>query len=336
MLVLGIESSCDETAAAVVTDGWVAHSNQVASQAELHARFGGVVPEIASRRHAEVITAVIEEALTAAGTSLDVVDGIAVTSRPGLIGSLLVGVSAAKSIAFARDLPLVGVHHLEGHIFSAFLAEREVLTPSVALVASGGHTELYYVRAPHEYEILGRRRDDAAGEAFDKGARAMGLSGAGGPAIDRAARVGDPTRVPFPRARTDNPLDFSFSGLKTSLLRYMERPDAAPLEDVAASFQEAIVDVLVDHCVRALEATRSDTLLVVGGVAANSRLKARLQEAAQARGFRVAIPPLSLCTDNAAMIAAAGHWLLTHGHRDSLDLETTARAPLTSRTFALS
>src|SRR5438094_4660739 len=223
MLVLGIESSCDETASAVVGEGDVVLSNIVASQLDLHERYGGVVPEIASRQHVERVLPVIEEALERASVRMDQVEGLAVTNRPGLIGSLLVGVSAAKSIAYARRLPLLGVHHLEGHLFASFLAAPEAQPPCVALIVSGGHTELFYVRDLGDYAVMGRRRDDAAGEAFDKGARAMRLSGAGGPAIDRLAREGDPRRIAFPRARIDDALDFSFSGVKTALIRYLEQ-----------------------------------------------------------------------------------------------------------------
>jgi len=335
MRVLGIESSCDETSAAVLEGGWTLRSNVVASQTELHAPFGGVVPEIASRRHVELITLVIQEALDRAGTALDGIAGIAVTNRPGLIGSLLVGVTAAKSIALARDLPLVGVHHIEGHVFSGFVADGGPRLPAVALVASGGHTELYYVRDLHQYEILGRRRDDAAGEAFDKGARVLGLGNGGGAALDQAALGGDAGSVPFPRARTANPLDFSFSGLKSSLVRYVRESDGSrPLADVAASYQAAIVDVLAEHAFSAVEMTKAPHLLVGGGVAANSALQARLREEGRRRGVRVSFPTPELCTDNAGMIAAVGHSLLERGVRDGLDLETFARGPLTTQVWS--
>lgn len=331
MRVLGIESSCDETSAAVLEGPWDVRSNVVASQADLHAPFGGVVPEIASRRHVELVTAVTQEALDQAGVSLGDIEGIAVTNRPGLIGSLLVGVSAAKSIALVRGLPLVGVHHIEGHVFSPFVAAQRAELPAVALVASGGHTELYYVRDLHEYEILGRRRDDAAGEAFDKGARVLGLGNGGGAALDRAAVGGDPKAVRFPRARTDHPLDFSFSGVKTALLRYVEEHPGFELADTAASFQAAIVDVLVEHALRAAELTGARHIGVGGGVAANSALRERLTAGAASLGLTVTFPPISLCTDNAGMIAAVGHSLLSRGVRDDLELETFARGPLTQK-----
>jgi N6-L-threonylcarbamoyladenine synthase len=335
MRVLGIESSCDETAASVVDDGLTLRANVIASQTDLHARFGGVVPEIASRLHVERMNPVIQQALDDAGLSLGEIDAVAVTNRPGLIGSLLVGVCAAKAIAFARDLPLAGVHHIEGHIFANFLADGRVRAPAVALIASGGHTELYYVRAPHDYQVLGRRRDDAAGEAFDKGARALGLGNAGGAALNALAAGGDPERVRFPRAFLEDSLDFSFSGLKTSLIRFLEKNDGAvPREDVAASYQQAIVDVLVAKALRAAEITGVDTLLVGGGVAANTRLQEQLRREAAARSLTVSFPPRELCTDNAAMIAAAGHSRIAAGLTDGLDLETFARSPLTTRVYA--
>src|SRR3569833_2012303 len=263
MRVLGIESSCDETAAAVLEDGWTLRSNVIASQHELHAPFGGVVPEIASRRHVELVTAVIDEALRDAAVTLDNIEAVAVTNRPGLIGSLLTGVMAAKSVALAKGLPLVGVHHIEGHVFSSFLAAGGPQVPAVALIASGGHTELYYVRELHDYELMGRRRDDAAGEAFDKGARVLGLGNGGGAALNRAAEGGNPKAVRFPRARTEPVLDFSFSGLKTALIRFaQERGTEVPLADVAASYQAAIVDVLIDHALLAAKTAGVKTILV--------------------------------------------------------------------------
>jgi N6-L-threonylcarbamoyladenine synthase len=332
MVVLGIESSCDETAAAVIEAGWELRSNVIASQVDLHAPFGGVVPEIASRRHVELITSVIQEALDRAEVSLDAIEGVAVTNRPGLIGSLMVGVTAAKTLAFARSLPLVGVHHLEGHIFSSFVTAGGPHFPAVALIASGGHTELFEVRGLHDYVHMGRRRDDAAGEAFDKGARALGLGNGGGAALDRLARSGDPAAVSFPRPRTALPLDFSFSGLKTSLVRLVqERGSEYSQADLAASYQAAIVDALVDRSMEALRITRSPYLIVGGGVAANSLLQERLRVEAGRAGVTVLFPDRILCTDNAGMIAAVGHSLLDRGVRHGLDLETLARSPLTSR-----
>lgn len=332
-LVLGIESSCDETSAAVFADGWDLRSNVIASQTELHAPFGGVVPEIASRRHVELITRIIRQALEEAGIGLRDLDGIAVTHRPGLIGSLLVGVTAAKSLSLALEIPLVGVHHIEGHVFSSWISDRKATVPSVALIASGGHTELYYVRDLHDYEVLGRRRDDAAGEAFDKGARVLGLGNGGGAALDRFARDGDPAAVFFPRARTDPPLDFSFSGVKTALIRTVrEKPDLNPA-DIAAGYQAAIVDVLVSHSLDAARLTGARHIQVGGGVAANSRLKEDLSEQAERRGLTVSFPPLALCTDNAAMIAAVGHSLLSRGVENGPDLETFPRGALTDKLY---
>lgn len=333
MLVLALESSCDETSAAVLHGPWDVRSNVIASQAELHAPYGGVVPEIASRRHVELVTAVIQEALDQAGVQLSQIEGLAVTNRPGLIGSLLVGVSAAKSLALVRDLPLVGVHHIEGHVFSPFVAAQRADVPAVALVASGGHTELYYVRDLHDYSILGRRRDDAAGEAFDKGARVLGLGSGGGAALDRAATSGNPKAFRFPRARTANPLDFSFSGVKTALLRYTEDHPGYDVADIAASYQAAIVDVLVEHSVRAAKLTGARTIGIGGGVAANSLLRTRMHAECWRNGLTALFPPSQLCTDNAGMIAAVGHSLLTRGHRDGLDLETFARSPLTTTLY---
>ena len=333
MRILAIESSCDETAAAVLDGAWTLRSNVIATQTDLHAPFGGVVPEIASRRHVEIITSVIHQSLKEAGCRLEDLEGIAVTNRPGLIGSLLVGVQAAKGLALACSLPLVGVHHIEGHLFSNFVAAGGARVPAVALVASGGHTELFYVRQLHDYLVLGRRRDDAAGEAFDKGARLLGLGNGGGAALERLARGGDPAAVPFPRARTDPPLDFSFSGVKTALVRLLREPSPPSFPDVAASYQAAIVDVLVERCRLSLERTRARTLLVAGGVAANSALRSRMQTMAAERGREVLFPPLPLCTDNAGMISAVGHSLLDRGIRHDLDLEVLAREPLTVKAY---
>ncbi len=334
MRVLGIETSCDETAAAILTEGWRLESNVIASQAELHEPYGGVVPEIASRRHVEIITLVVEEALRQAGATLTDIEGIAVTNRPGLIGSLLVGVTAAKGIALSLGLPLVGVHHLEGHIFGAMLAAGGPRFPAVALIASGGHTELFYVRKLHDYLRMGRRLDDAAGEAFDKGARALGLGHGGGAALERLARQGRPDAVHFPRARTQGALDFSFSGLKTALLRQIANPaEGCTTADLAAAYQASLIDTLVSRSVEAVRVARVRHLLLGGGVAANGALQAALRDAAERHGFELHMPSRELCTDNAAMIAAAGHSLLDSGVRDELDLETLPRAPLTTLVF---
>jgi N6-L-threonylcarbamoyladenine synthase len=331
MVVLGIESSCDETAAAVVGDGSVLLSNVIASQVKVHERYGGVVPEIASRKHIEAILPVILQALEEAGTTLAGVDGIAVTRGPGLIGSLLVGLSAAKALAFARRLPLVGVNHLEGHVAGAFLTENPPEFPFVALVVSGGHTTIYRVEGFQRFTILGQTRDDAAGEAFDKAAKLLGIGYPGGVVIDRLAKQGNREAFPFPRAMRDS-LDFSFSGLKTSLLtRLKKRGDpfaADELPDLLASYQEAICDVLVEKTLRAAAMVRAARVVVCGGVAANSRLRERFRTDAASSGIEVFIPPPVLCTDNAAMIAVVGTHLLRSGRRDGLDLNAVSRWPL--------
>lgn len=331
MLLLAIESSCDETSAAVVRDGVTALSNVVSSQVRVHSRYGGVVPEIASRKHIEAIVPVITQALEDSGVPLGGIEAVAVTRGPGLVGSLLVGLNTAKAIAFASGLPLVGVNHLEGHIGAVFLTERKPAFPFVALVVSGGHTSIYRVRDFGAVECLGQTRDDAAGEAFDKAAKMLNLGYPGGAVIDRLAREGDPRRIAFPRSMRDS-LDFSFSGLKTSLLHYLkklERPvDEQDLPHVVAAFQEAVVDVLVEKTLRAAAEVRIERVVVSGGVAANGRLRQRFSEEADRRGVDLFIPPLRLCTDNAAMIGAVGHALLLKGKRDSLELNALSRWPL--------
>ncbi len=332
MLVLAIETSCDETAAAVVRDGRVMLSNVIASQIDVHSRFGGVVPEIASRKHIEAIGAVILQALDDAGTTLDEIDGIAVTRGPGLVGSLLVGLSAAKAVAFGRKLPFVGVNHLEGHVAAVFLSERRPSFPFAALVVSGGHTTIYRVDDFTRFAILGQTRDDAAGEAFDKAAKLLDIGYPGGVVIDRLAREGDRSAVPFPRAMRDS-LEFSFSGLKTALLNYVKQkgmPAAEAMPGVVASFQEAVVDVLVEKTLRAAEENGLKQVVVCGGVAANSRLRMRFQEDALKHGIEVLVPPPVLCTDNAAMIAVVGDYRLSMGMRDSFDLNAVSRWPLSS------
>ena len=303
-MILGLETSCDETAAAVVTDRGEILANVVSSQAELHAKYGGVVPEVASRRHLELVTPVLREALDEAGAGLDRVERIAVTQGPGLIGALLVGLSAAKALAWARRLPLAPVNHLHGHVASLFLEPEPVEPPFLCLLASGGHTLLLDVRDHGGFAVLGKTLDDAAGEAFDKGARLLGLGYPGGAAIDGLAREGDPEAYAFPIARVPG-LDFSFSGLKTALLYKIRELDTDELErrraDLAASYQRAIVAALVERTEAAAQQTATDRVAVVGGVAANSELRAALPDAALA--------PLELCTDNAAMIASAGRYV---------------------------
>jgi N6-L-threonylcarbamoyladenine synthase len=333
-LVLGIESSCDETAAAVLEDGRRVVSSVVASQIEVHAPYGGIVPELASRRHLEAITPVIDRALREAGVRLHDLYGLAVTAGPGLVGSLLVGVSAAKAIAYTRRLPLAAVNHLEGHIAAAALESPDAVPPFAALVVSGGHTHLYHVPAPCTYRLLGRTRDDAAGEAFDKVAKLLGLGFPGGPAIERAARQGDPAAVSFPRASFDDgSLDFSFSGLKTAVVHHRKRLPAGPipaaqLADICASFQQAAVDMLTERLMRAAREADVERVVVAGGVACNGALRAALQAEAEAEGLRLIIPTPALCTDNAAMIAAAGSIRLARGERAGLDLNASPNLPL--------
>ncbi|MCX5820875.1 MAG: tRNA (adenosine(37)-N6)-threonylcarbamoyltransferase complex transferase subunit TsaD [Deltaproteobacteria bacterium] len=331
MVVLGIESSCDETAAAVVRDGCVLLSNVIASQVKVHERYGGVVPEIASRKHIEAIVPVILQALEDARMTLAEIDGIAVTKGPGLIGSLLVGLSAAKALAFARRLPLVGVNHLEGHVAAAFLTEKPPEFPFVALVVSGGHTTIYRVEGFQRFTLIGQTRDDAAGEAFDKAAKLLEIGYPGGVVIDRLAKRGNREAFPFPRGMRDS-LDFSFSGLKTSLLTRLKKRGepftAAELPDLMASYQEAICDVLVEKTLRAAAMVSATRVVVCGGVAANSRLRERFRTDAASSGIEVFIPPAILCTDNAAMIAVVGTHLLRSGRRDGLDLNAVSRWPL--------
>ncbi|HTZ40183.1 MAG TPA: tRNA (adenosine(37)-N6)-threonylcarbamoyltransferase complex transferase subunit TsaD, partial [Syntrophales bacterium] len=293
--------------------------------------YGGVVPEIASRKHVEVIVPVVLEALERAGVTLGAIDGISVTRGPGLVGSLLVGLSMAKSLALALGIPYVGVNHLEGHVASAFLAEQGPAFPFVALVVSGGHTNIYVVEDFGRMRLVGQTRDDAAGEAFDKAAKLLDIGYPGGVVIDRLAKTGDPAAVSFPRSMKES-LEFSFSGVKTALLTYMKKLERPPSEsdipDIVASYQEAIVDVLVDKTLRAAELHSIGRVAVVGGVAANSRLRTRFFEDAAKKGIRVTIPPPVFCTDNAAMIAVVGHHLLTGGRKDPLDLNALSRWPI--------
>jgi N6-L-threonylcarbamoyladenine synthase len=325
VITLGIETSCDETAVAVVEDGFHVRANLIARQEHLHGRFGGVVPEVAARAHVESLNPLLERALGAAGVGFGDLDGVAVTAGPGLVGALLVGMAAAKAVSLATATPLIGVNHLEGHIWANFLEHGEPDPPYVALVVSGGHTMLVHMPDVHRHEVLGQTLDDAAGEAFDKVARLLGLGFPGGPVLDAVAAKGDPTAIRFPRAMEDSgDLDFSMSGLKTAVLRYLRIEQAAnrdvSVPDVAASFQEAIVDVQVSKTIAAAKERGATTVLLGGGVVANTRLRQRMTEAGNAEGLRVLYPSLELCTDNAAMIATVGAARLVRGERSSLDI----------------
>jgi N6-L-threonylcarbamoyladenine synthase len=330
MLVLGIESSCDETAASVVSNGKMC-SNVIASQIAAHSPYGGVVPEIASRKHIEAINIVLKKSLDDANITLSEIEGIAVTCGPGLIGCLLIGLSTAKALAYALNIPFVGVNHLEGHIAAAFLSQRVPAVPFIALVVSGGHTSIYVVKNYHQFQLIGQTRDDAAGEAFDKAAKLLNLGYPGGVVIDKIARGGNPQAVAFPRAMKDSP-DFSFSGLKTSLLTMLKKRGrnftAEELPDITASYQEAIVDTLVEKTIKAAENNGINRIVVCGGVAANSRLREKFAAETALRKIDLFIPPVILCTDNAAMIAAIGEIMLKNGRRDSLDLNAVSRWPL--------
>lgn len=334
--VLGIESSCDETAAAIIENGRALLSNVVASQIDLHAKYGGVFPEVASRQHIRTIYAVVEQALQQAHLRLGDLDAIAVTRGPGLAGSLVVGMNTAKGLSLASSLPLVGVNHLEGHIYSAWVypAEAETAPPApqfplMALLVSGGHTELNLVTGHLEYRRLGSTLDDAAGEAFDKVARLLGLPYPGGPSIQKAAETGNPQAFHFPRARMEGTWNFSFSGLKTAVLRAVREIEDSkrhlPVADMAASFQAAVVDVLVSKTIAAARQHKAREILVAGGVSANKPLREAFLAQTE---FPVHIPKLSLCTDNAAMIAAAGYYRFALGHRDPLDLDVLPTWPL--------
>jgi len=317
MQILGIETSCDETAAAVVADGAKIRANQIASQVELHARYGGIVPEVASRQHLLAIIPVMEKAMAEAKASLSDLDGIAVTMGPGLAGSLLVGVNMAKAVAAAHDLPISGVNHLEGHIYANWLTDQTIDFPVVCLIVSGGHSDLVLMKGHGDYVVLGRTRDDAAGEAFDKAARILGLGYPGGPAIEQAARKGAAS-IQLPRAWLKGTNDFSFSGLKTALLRRAEAGQISSVADAAASFQEAVIDVLVTKTVATARELGVKQILLAGGVASNKLLRQRLVDNSP---IPVLIPPPILCTDNAAMIAACGYYRLKAGRADSLDFD---------------
>ena len=326
--VLGIETSCDETAAAVVVDGRTVLSSVVSSQVDLHARYGGVVPEIASRAHVELLTPVVAQALVEAGIGDDHVDVVGATVGPGLVGSLLVGVSAAKALALVWDVPFVAVNHLEAHLYGAFLEEPDLELPLVALLVSGGHTLLVLVEGHGRYRLLGGTMDDAAGEAFDKVARYLGLGYPGGPAIDHLAMQGDPSAIAFPRAVLDAGYDFSFSGLKTAVVRYVKANPDVSSADVAASFQEAVVDVLVTKARRAATEHGARGLVLGGGVAANSQLRERVLDACMADGLHPFLPSRSMCTDNAAMVAAAAWYRLGQDGPSPLDCGAVASLQL--------
>ena len=323
MLVLGIETSCDETAAAVVRDGRFALSNVIASQIDIHKEYGGVVPEIASRKHIENIARVVDMALKDAGTDKHNIDAIAVTNGPGLVGALLTGLSYAKALSFALDKPLIGVNHIIGHMYAGLLGEDPIAPPFVCLIVSGGHTHLLRVSEQWGIEILGRTRDDAAGEAFDKTARVLGLPYPGGPAIDSLAKEGNPYAISFPRALSDD-TDFSFSGLKSAVLNYLNKQKMTGQNfskaDVAASFQQAVVDVLTDKAMSACERLNSKKLALAGGVSSNSALRKAMRRACDNINIALYVPPPVYCTDNAAMIASCGYFKWKQGKISSLDL----------------
>lgn len=325
ILILAIESSCDETAAAVVRNGREVLSNIISSQIALHTLYGGVVPEIASRKHIEKINQVIEEALNEAGKKLSDITAIAVTYGPGLVGALLVGVAEAKAISFAAKKPLVGVHHIEGHVSANYIENKDLEPPFLCLVVSGGHTNLVIVKEYGCYEIIGKTHDDAAGEAFDKVARAIGLGYPGGPKIDKLAKEGNPQAIAFPRAHiTDAPYDFSFSGVKSAVLNYLNIAEMKQQEmnraDIAASFQAAVMDVLVTRTIQAAKDFNMKRIAIAGGVASNSCLRSQLKEVCQTHGFSFYSPSSIYCTDNAAMIGTAGYYNYLQGKRSGLDL----------------
>ena len=334
--ILAIESSCDETAAAVVVNGREVRSNVISSQIALHTLYGGVVPEIASRKHIEKINQVITQALEDADTTLEEIDAIGVTYGPGLVGALLVGVAEAKAIAYAAKKPLVGVHHIEGHICANYIENKELEPPFLCLVASGGHTHLVKVADYGKYEIIGRTRDDAAGEAFDKVARDIGLGYPGGPKIEKKAKEGNDKAIVFPKAKvTENPYDFSFSGLKSAVLNYingckMKRQEINEA-DIVASFQKAVIDVLVEHAVHAAKEYRIDKFAIAGGVASNQTLREAMEKACKERGIQFYHPSPIFCTDNAAMIGSAAYYEYLQGRRDGWDLNAVPNLKLGER-----
>lgn len=331
-VLLGIETSCDETAAAVVMGGTDVLSSVVSSQIDIHAKFGGVVPEVASRAHLELIQLVIAEAIAGAGIAPERIDAVAVTVGPGLMGALLVGVSAAKAMAYGLGKPLVGVNHLEAHLYAGLLDDPQLQFPAVVLLVSGGNTLLLHMPAPGEYALLGATIDDAAGEAFDKIARFLDIGYPGGPAIDAASTRGNATAVDFPRAMLHDGLDFSFSGLKTAVINHVRKHPDISSDDVAASFQAAVVDVLVAKTVKAARQVGARSIVLGGGVAANSQLRADMTKAGEAEGFAVALPSRAMCTDNAAMIAAAGWYRLRDHGPSGLDIGAVPNLALVANT----
>ena len=323
-LILGIESSCDETAAAVTLNGRNVLSNVINTQIDIHKKYGGVVPEIASRHHIQAIDTVIDEALEKANITLSDVDAIAVTHGPGLVGALLVGVSEAKALAYAAKKPLIGVHHIKGHIMANLIEHKDLEPSFICLVASGGHSHIVNVKSYTEFEIIARTRDDAAGEAFDKVARVLGLGYPGGPLIDALAKKGDENAITFPRVKMSDSLDFSFSGVKTAVINYIhnaeQKGETIVPENVAASFQSAVTDVLCEHTIKAAEMTKSKIITLAGGVASNSALRSKMKELASEKGIEVLYPSPILCTDNAAMISCCGYYKYINGEFSDLSL----------------
>jgi len=334
--ILGIETSCDETSAAVVKNGRHVLSNIISSQVDLHKKYGGVVPEIASRKHVELIIPVLDQALSQAGIKADDLDAVAVTYGPGLVGALLVGLSTAKAISFSIGKPIIGVHHIEGHIAANYIENPDLEPPFICLVASGGHSHIVHVKDYEDFEVLGQTRDDAAGEVFDKVARALGLGYPGGPLIDKAAIDGDSNRIAFPKVYfEDGSLDFSFSGLKTAVLNFLnqcgQKGESCSINDVAASFQKAVVEVLVDNTIKAAGQKGLDIIAIAGGVASNSLLRKHMTETANRKGIKVLFPRPVLCTDNAAMIACAGYYSFLKGRCHDMSLNAVANLKIGQR-----
>ncbi len=332
MIILGIESSCDETAAAVVENGSRIRSSVVASQIETHSKYGGVVPELASRMHIEAIDPVVHQAIDEAGITIDQIDGVAATRGPGLIGALLVGFSYGRAFAWARTLPFAGVDHLQAHIYSLLLLEPAPQFPFIALVVSGGHTNVYHVTSPHDFELMGRTRDDAAGEAFDKVAKMLGLGYPGGPVIESMAKDGDPSAIKFPRSMLEKgSFDFSFSGLKSAVARHLHQCPELNLQEqanIAASFQAAVIDVLCQKLINAAKKTRCKRIGVAGGVSANKTFTTALDVRSKPYGMKIFSPPLSLCGDNAAMIAARGYTMIKNGALCTRDQDVYSRVKI--------